>query len=431
MPEISPMLLAAGGAGLLLGALIGWFFRSSRVKPEKEAIHASWQEQIAAQKNEHNRISLQNKNLMEQVSQFRATQREADGRANSLAGTLDNAVRECDRLRTELDEANTNLEAAAAERDRLEQEIDERPVFESQSAALKEKDRKIFKLGTELETWKNRLPPLLEKFRERDLAAEQLEVELQAANAKLAELRQQLVDDHKYEDRSMDETRVEPVDDGVLTSAMSASNEQYDDEADAAGGEEESPAEATDNRDTVSETIFQTITEPSETIEPVEDEASSMDATGHSDTISDTFRETVCKPTGDTITETVIDPTETVESAARQDTSLDATDHVDTIRETIMEASGVVESSEAVPESDDETKPRDDLKRIKGVGPAIEKTLASLGITRFEQIATMSDVEIDRLAEVLPGFKSRIYREDWIGQARELQNEETGPYAQA
>ena len=63
---------------------------------------------------------------------------------------------------------------------------------------------------------------------------------------------------------------------------------------------------------------------------------------------------------------------------------------------------------------------RDDLKRIKGVGPAIEKTLNEMGIYRYEQIAAMSEYEIDRVAQRLKGFHSRIYREDWMGQAREL-----------
>jgi len=63
---------------------------------------------------------------------------------------------------------------------------------------------------------------------------------------------------------------------------------------------------------------------------------------------------------------------------------------------------------------------RDDLKEIKGVGPAIEKTLNEMGIFRYQQIADMSEYDIDRIARRLRGFRSRIYREDWIGQARQL-----------
>jgi len=55
------------------------------------------------------------------------------------------------------------------------------------------------------------------------------------------------------------------------------------------------------------------------------------------------------------------------------------------------------------PDGDDSEPPlsrdnRDDLKMIKGVGPAIEKTLNEMGIFRFRQIADMSEYEIDRVA---------------------------------
>ena len=69
---------------------------------------------------------------------------------------------------------------------------------------------------------------------------------------------------------------------------------------------------------------------------------------------------------------------------------------------------------------------RDNLKMIKGVGPAIEKTLNELGIFRFMQIAQMNEYDIDRIAQRLRGFRSRIDREDWIGQARELHDQKIG-----
>jgi predicted flap endonuclease-1-like 5' DNA nuclease/peptidoglycan hydrolase CwlO-like protein len=77
---------------------------------------------------------------------------------------------------------------------------------------------------------------------------------------------------------------------------------------------------------------------------------------------------------------------------------------------------------EMEPETDGHD-PRDDLQRIKGVGPAIEKTLNEMGIVSFRQIADMSEYDIDRVARRLKGFRTRIYREDWIGQARELRDQ--------
>ena len=69
---------------------------------------------------------------------------------------------------------------------------------------------------------------------------------------------------------------------------------------------------------------------------------------------------------------------------------------------------------------------RDNLRLIKGIGPTIEKTLNELGIFRFNQIAEMSEYDIYRVARRLKGFSTRIYREDWIGQARNLQLKQSG-----
>ncbi len=77
----------------------------------------------------------------------------------------------------------------------------------------------------------------------------------------------------------------------------------------------------------------------------------------------------------------------------------------------------------AAPTEAEDGSLRDDLKMIKGIGPAIQKTLNEMGIRRFGQIADMSEYDIDRVAQRLKGFRSRIYREDWIGQARDLQNQ--------
>ena len=61
----------------------------------------------------------------------------------------------------------------------------------------------------------------------------------------------------------------------------------------------------------------------------------------------------------------------------------------------------------------------DDLKKISGVGPALEKKLHSLGVTKFDQVANFSDEDIEKVDSALD-FKGRIQRDDWIGQARSL-----------
>ena len=61
----------------------------------------------------------------------------------------------------------------------------------------------------------------------------------------------------------------------------------------------------------------------------------------------------------------------------------------------------------------------DDLKKISGVGPVLEKKLHAFGVTQYAQIAAFSKDDIAKLDEAL-NFKGRIERDDWIGQAKEL-----------
>jgi predicted flap endonuclease-1-like 5' DNA nuclease len=66
----------------------------------------------------------------------------------------------------------------------------------------------------------------------------------------------------------------------------------------------------------------------------------------------------------------------------------------------------------------------DDLKRISGIGPGIEKTLHALGIYHFRQIAELTPDNVAWIDQRLR-FRGRIEREDWIGQARRLASGET------
>jgi predicted flap endonuclease-1-like 5' DNA nuclease len=61
----------------------------------------------------------------------------------------------------------------------------------------------------------------------------------------------------------------------------------------------------------------------------------------------------------------------------------------------------------------------DDLKRISGIGPGIEKTLHELGIFHYRQIAAFTPENVAWIDRRLR-FKGRIERENWIGQARRL-----------
>ena len=62
----------------------------------------------------------------------------------------------------------------------------------------------------------------------------------------------------------------------------------------------------------------------------------------------------------------------------------------------------------------------DDLKRIEGVGPKLEKLINGMGFYHFDQIANWTEAEIAWVDENLEGFKGRVSRDAWVEQAKLL-----------
>ncbi|WP_300074496.1 aquaporin [uncultured Ruegeria sp.] len=62
----------------------------------------------------------------------------------------------------------------------------------------------------------------------------------------------------------------------------------------------------------------------------------------------------------------------------------------------------------------------DDLKEIKGIGPAMERLLHSLGYYHFDQIAAWEPHQVAWVDDNLEGFKGRVTRDNWITQAKLL-----------
>ncbi len=334
MPEITVIHVALLALTIIIGLVVGWIIRGNRCAQEKVAVNKGWQEQLEAQRNEHGRIAEQKKNLMDQVSQFQDSGKDATMRARELSDALKEAFERRDELQREVKDIRSKLEVAVAQRDGLQTDIRSRDVDNATTAnALKRKDDKIFQLSRELENWQNRLPPLIERFRVRDEEAKSLESELSDAQQRLGAL-EGMIDS--------DQTHIEAVDPDALTDGLDASNDPIDAQFEA--------------------------------------DQDVLDDGGFSD-------------------------------------------------DDLSKASGNEDDDEAPDEADHDKADdgsRDNLKMIKGVGPAIEKTLNELGIFRFMQIAQMSEYDIDRIAQRLRGFRSRIDREDWIGQARDLHDQKMG-----
>jgi predicted flap endonuclease-1-like 5' DNA nuclease/peptidoglycan hydrolase CwlO-like protein len=331
MPELTAIHIALLVVLTIIGAVAGWLLRGKRSEQEKAAVSAGWQGQIDAQRREHERLVDQNKSLMEQVSQFQAQHTDAKNRAKELSLAVQEAFQRRDELQREIKDIRGNLEKAVNERDQLVSSMQSQDDTED---LLRHKDARIEKLAKELENWQNRLPPLIERFRQRNEEAERLEAELAEARERILEL------ESGQDAAAANETRIEPVD---------------------------HPEDLTDGRDASND--------PADAFDTASDEACGNDDVYEEDTDDDLA-----------------------------DASVEyATDN---------------EAEPPLPRDN-----RDDLKMIKGVGPAIEKTLNEMGIFRFRQIADLSEYEIDRVARRLKGFHSRIYREDWIGQARALLDE--------
>ncbi|MDH3615251.1 MAG: hypothetical protein OEQ90_02145 [Gammaproteobacteria bacterium] len=307
MPEVTVIQIALLVGAVFIGAVIGWVVRRNRSVHEKAAINIGWHEQIEAHRAERERLVEQNKGLMDQVSRFQASLRDAENRAKELSANAQEANARRDELQREIKDVRSNLEVAVTQRDKLQTDIAAQNLGK---AGEREKDEKIFQLSRELENWHNRLPPLIERYTVRNEEAEQLEADLAEARVRIEQLESTQTDNP---------TRIEPVrDPDTLTNGRDASN----------------------------------------------------------------------------------DPTDSQTSPRM--------------------------NSVEIANDDDHEPARDDLKQIKGIGPAIEKTLNEMGIFRFQQIADLSEYEIDRVAQHLKGFHSRIYRENWIGQARELNDSGTG-----
>ena len=66
------------------------------------------------------------------------------------------------------------------------------------------------------------------------------------------------------------------------------------------------------------------------------------------------------------------------------------------------------------------TETPDDLKKIKGVGPEMERTLNEIGIFTYAQVARMTEKEYDLLDSITGRFPGRAQRDDWAGQAKLL-----------
>ncbi|MBK8277792.1 MAG: hypothetical protein IPK92_18785 [Nitrospira sp.] len=91
------------------------------------------------------------------------------------------------------------------------------------------------------------------------------------------------------------------------------------------------------------------------------------------------------------------------------------------VGETISEPAGALDQvgvAESVDEEEADKASPDDLKHIRGIGPALERFLHKRGVFWFRQVATWSPSDIDKFEFLLPNFGGRIQREHWVRSAQ-------------
>jgi predicted flap endonuclease-1-like 5' DNA nuclease len=91
----------------------------------------------------------------------------------------------------------------------------------------------------------------------------------------------------------------------------------------------------------------------------------------------------------------------------------------------IAELEAELHQAETPRASTTEPEQRDDLQRIRGIGPRFALRLAELGVTSFESVANWTAADVTRMAEQLGIRRERITRDSWIRQAQALRGRRT------
>lgn len=116
-------------------------------------------------------------------------------------------------------------------------------------------------------------------------------------------------------------------------------------------------------------------------------------------------------------TETMAPPPAPTERTARSIDLAEGAGVGDEAAAATKDVAGEILGVEAHPVAAGPSGPPDNLQTLKGVGPKLAAQLNANGITRFDQLAGLSENEVAMLDERMGAFRGRIARDRLVEQA--------------
>lgn len=90
------------------------------------------------------------------------------------------------------------------------------------------------------------------------------------------------------------------------------------------------------------------------------------------------------------------------------------------LREKLVAKNEIIREKPIVIFTDAKPEEKNDLKKILGIGASIEKKLNNIGVYTYKQISEFDEDLVERVTNAIEFFPGRIYRDNWIGQAKAL-----------
>ncbi|HYW16559.1 MAG TPA: hypothetical protein VE891_10470 [Allosphingosinicella sp.] len=88
------------------------------------------------------------------------------------------------------------------------------------------------------------------------------------------------------------------------------------------------------------------------------------------------------------------------------------------------DVAGEILGVDAHPDIPGPSGPPDNLRLMKGVGPKMVAQLKEFGITRFDQLAGLTETELTLLDKRMGAFEGRLVRDRVVEQARYLERDD-------